>query len=244
MTDQPVLEKHTIGYVPPEDRHGKVAGPVHALVRDEHRAAARRDRRGRRHGLPPRPLFCVDRAIVVGHLVGGVLMALHSAQGPQMGIPQMIQSRGQFGSYGALIVVVIAAVMYLAFFASNIVLAGQSLHGIAEPVPVSAGNRPRRPRLRADLRDRVPVHPRTEQRRHLGARYQHRGRHRPRSSWPDRPRRSGRRAATPRPASWPRSRSRRSGRSRSRRTSRTTRATSPQTSGCARPSPPPTSAAP
>ena len=23
MTDQPVLEKHTIGYVPPEDRHGK-----------------------------------------------------------------------------------------------------------------------------------------------------------------------------------------------------------------------------
>ena len=24
MTDQPVLEKHTIGYVPPEDRHGKV----------------------------------------------------------------------------------------------------------------------------------------------------------------------------------------------------------------------------
>jgi NCS1 family nucleobase:cation symporter-1 len=56
-----------------------------------------------------------------------------------MGIPQMIQSRGQFGSYGALIVVVIAAVMYLAFFASNIVLAGQSLHGIADPVPVSGG---------------------------------------------------------------------------------------------------------
>ena len=83
-------------------------------------------------------VWCVV-AIVVGHLVGGVLMALHSAQGPQMGIPQMIQSRGQFGSYGALIVVVIAAVMYLAFFASNIVLAGQSLHGIAEPVPVSWG---------------------------------------------------------------------------------------------------------
>ena len=26
-------------------------------------------------------------------------MALHSAQGPQMGIPQMIQSRAQFGSW-------------------------------------------------------------------------------------------------------------------------------------------------
>jgi NCS1 family nucleobase:cation symporter-1 len=54
-------------------------------------------------------------------------MALHSAQGPQMGIPQMIQSRAQFGSLGALLVVLIAGVMYIGFFASNIVLAGKSL---------------------------------------------------------------------------------------------------------------------
>ncbi|MCX5507187.1 cytosine permease [Pseudomonas sp. BJa3] len=78
-------------------------------------------------------------AILVGHLVGGVLMALHSAQGPQMGIPQMIQSRAQFGSLGALLVVVIAGVMYIGFFASNIVLAGKSLHGVVETVPVSVG---------------------------------------------------------------------------------------------------------
>ena len=77
--------------------------------------------------------------LLIGNVLGGAVMALHSAQGPQMGIPQMIQSRGQFGSYGALIVVVIAAVMYLAFFASNIVLAGQSLHGIFEGVPVYVG---------------------------------------------------------------------------------------------------------
>lgn len=138
MTDQPVLEKHTIGYVPPEDRHGKVRdlftlwfgtniAPLPVVT-----------------GAAGVTVFGLDLfwclvAIVVGHLVGGVFMALHSAQGPQMGIPQMIQSRGQFGSYGALIVVVIAAVMYLAFFASNIVLAGQSLHGIADPIPVEAG---------------------------------------------------------------------------------------------------------
>jgi hypothetical protein len=36
-------------------------------------------------------------------------------------------------------VVVFASVMYPAFFASNIVLAGQSLHGIAESAPVSRG---------------------------------------------------------------------------------------------------------
>ena len=78
-------------------------------------------------------------AIVVGQAVGGVLMALHSAQGPQMGIPQMIQSRAQFGSWGALLVTVIAAVMYVGFFASNIVLAGKSVHGIASSVPVPVG---------------------------------------------------------------------------------------------------------
>jgi len=138
MSDQSVVEKHTIGYVPPEDRHGKVRdlftlwfgtniAPLPVVT-----------------GAAGVTVFGLDLfwcvvAIVVGHLVGGIFMALHSAQGPQMGIPQMIQSRGQFGSYGALIVVVIAAVMYLAFFASNIVLAGQSLHGIADPVPVSTG---------------------------------------------------------------------------------------------------------
>jgi purine-cytosine permease-like protein len=138
MSDQFAVEKHTIGYVPPEDRHGKVRdlftlwfgtniAPLPVVT-----------------GAAGVTVFGLDLvwclvAILVGHLVGGIFMALHSAQGPQMGIPQMIQSRGQFGSYGALIVVVIAAVMYLAFFASNIVLAGQSLHGIAEPVPVSTG---------------------------------------------------------------------------------------------------------
>jgi trigonelline permease len=138
MQSQSVVEKHTIGYVPPSDRHGKVRdlftlwfgtniAPLPVVT-----------------GAAGVTVFGLDLfwcviAIIVGHLVGGVFMALHSAQGPQMGIPQMIQSRGQFGSYGALIVVVIAAVMYLAFFASNIVLAGQSLHGIVEAVPVSVG---------------------------------------------------------------------------------------------------------
>jgi hypothetical protein len=114
-------------------------------------------------------------AILVGHLVGGVLMALHSAQGPQMGIPQMIQSRAQFGSLGALLVVVIAGVMYIGFFASNIVLAGKSLHGVVDSVPVPVGIV-----IGAWARDhrhhRLPLHPRAQPHRHLGAGHRHRGR--------------------------------------------------------------------
>jgi NCS1 family nucleobase:cation symporter-1 len=73
-------------------------------------------------------------AIVLGNLIGGVFMALHAAQGPQLGVPQMLQSRGQFGSRGALVVVAVVFVMYLGFVASNLVLAGQSLHLIAPGV--------------------------------------------------------------------------------------------------------------
>jgi NCS1 family nucleobase:cation symporter-1 len=66
-------------------------------------------------------------SILVGNLVGGIFMALHAAQGPRLGVPQMVQSRGQFGSIGALVVVVLVIVMYTGFVASNLVLGGQSL---------------------------------------------------------------------------------------------------------------------
>ncbi|MFE4952695.1 purine-cytosine permease family protein [Streptomyces sp. NPDC056653] len=77
-------------------------------------------------------------ALLVGHLGGGFLMALHSAQGPQLGVPQMIQSRGQFGYVGALAVVLVVIVMYQGFFASNLVVGAQSLSAVA-PVGERAG---------------------------------------------------------------------------------------------------------
>ncbi|MGL6019498.1 MAG: purine-cytosine permease family protein [Gibbsiella quercinecans] len=78
-------------------------------------------------------------AIVVGNLIGAVFMALHSAQGPQLGVPQMVQTRGQFGSWGALLVVALVVVMYLGFFASNLVLGGQALHTVWQPISTNQG---------------------------------------------------------------------------------------------------------
>src|SRR5271168_687409 len=66
-------------------------------------------------------------ALAVGNLVGAVFTALHAAQGPTLGVPQMIQTRGQFGSLGSLLVVGIVIVMYVGFLASNLVLGGQAL---------------------------------------------------------------------------------------------------------------------
>jgi nucleobase:cation symporter-1, NCS1 family len=78
-------------------------------------------------------------AIVLGNAVGALFMALHSAQGPRLGVPQMIQSRAQFGYYGALVVVLVAVAMYVGFFASNLVLGGQSLNQLASGISVDTG---------------------------------------------------------------------------------------------------------
>ena len=51
-------------------------------------------------------------------------MALHPAQGPRLGIPQMIQSRAQFGFYGAVVPILLVIMMYIGFFASSGVLGG------------------------------------------------------------------------------------------------------------------------
>ncbi|WP_410953633.1 purine-cytosine permease family protein [Pseudomonas sp. S1(2024)] len=129
------VENHTVDYVPPAERHGK-ARDLFTLWFSTN--------------IAPLPIvtgamvvqvFHLNLlwglvAIVLGHLVGGVVIALASAQGPQLGIPQMVQSRGQFGRYGALLIVFFTALIYVGFFISNIVLAGKTIHGITPSVPM------------------------------------------------------------------------------------------------------------
>lgn len=78
-------------------------------------------------------------AIVLGNLVGAIFMALHSAQGPVLGIPQMIQSRAQFGIIGAVIPLIIVIFMYLGFFSTSSLLAAQTLRGAFPVISLTAG---------------------------------------------------------------------------------------------------------
>ncbi|MFE6709622.1 purine-cytosine permease family protein [Streptomyces sp. NPDC057695] len=66
-------------------------------------------------------------ALLLGNLLGGIVMALHSAQGPKLGVPQMISSRAQFGVHGAVLPLLLVILMYLGFAATGSVLAGQAL---------------------------------------------------------------------------------------------------------------------
>lgn len=79
-------------------------------------------------------LFWAIVAVVLGNIAGAVFMALHSAQGAKLGVPQLIQSRGQFGFYGALLPVALAAFLYLGFFATTAVIGGQALAAAAPAV--------------------------------------------------------------------------------------------------------------
>lgn len=76
-------------------------------------------------------------ADAIGIAVGTIFMALHSAQGPKLGIPQMIQSRAQFGYYGAILPIILVLIMYIGFFATSGVLGGQALAGAAPGLPLN-----------------------------------------------------------------------------------------------------------
>jgi len=68
-------------------------------------------------------------ATVLGSLFGTFFMAFHSAQGPQLGLPQLVQSRPQFGYLGAALTVwVFALVNYVAYNTSDAILSGDALH--------------------------------------------------------------------------------------------------------------------
>jgi NCS1 family nucleobase:cation symporter-1 len=76
-------------------------------------------------------------AMILGHMVGGIFMASHSAQGPKLGIPQMVQSRAQFGVIGAVIPIFFVVFLYIFYFAASGILGGQSLNAAFPSVSVN-----------------------------------------------------------------------------------------------------------
>jgi NCS1 family nucleobase:cation symporter-1 len=65
--------------------------------------------------------------VILGNIAGAAFMSLHSIQGAKLGVPQLIQSRGQFGFIGALLPIALAACLYLGFFSTTAVIGGQFL---------------------------------------------------------------------------------------------------------------------
>jgi NCS1 family nucleobase:cation symporter-1 len=129
------VETHHIDHIPPAARHGKkwqqlffwaganfnvfnlvLGGAVVAFV-----------------GLT---FWWAIIAIVVGALIGGLLIALHATQGPRLGVPQTIQSRGQFGFYGAAFMFPAVLLLNVGFIAAQFVIQAQSLQAVGGSLTV------------------------------------------------------------------------------------------------------------
>ena len=77
-------------------------------------------------------------AISVGTIIGALLIALHATQGPKLGVPQTIQSRGQFGFYGAAFMFPAVLVLNIGFIAAQLVIQAQSMKGVIGSISIPA----------------------------------------------------------------------------------------------------------
>jgi NCS1 family nucleobase:cation symporter-1 len=69
-------------------------------------------------------------AITAGTLIGALLIALHASQGPKIGVPQTIQSRGQFGFYGAAWLFPAVLALNIGFIAAELVIQAEAMSGV------------------------------------------------------------------------------------------------------------------
>ncbi|CAB3809432.1 hypothetical protein LMG28688_06991 [Paraburkholderia caffeinitolerans] len=120
-----LIERRSIDYIPDAERHGSLFSQftlwfganlqVTAVVVGALAVVLGGD------------VFWSLIGLLAGQVIGGAVMALHGAQGPQLGLPQMISSRVQFGVYGAVVPLALVCVMYVGFSAGGTVLAGQAI---------------------------------------------------------------------------------------------------------------------
>jgi purine-cytosine permease-like protein len=129
------VETRSIEYIPLSERHGKVwhLWPVW-FSGDANLATVATGVVGVALGGH---LLWMAIAVVSGCAFGTFFMAFHSTQGPQLGLPQMIQSRPQFGYLGALLVWGVALIAYIGFNAFNQVLAAQTMGSLYGSAPAA-----------------------------------------------------------------------------------------------------------
>ncbi|MGH3302245.1 MAG: purine-cytosine permease family protein [Streptosporangiaceae bacterium] len=128
------IEAHSIDIIPETERHGKVRSQfllwfatnanVFNFVLGGFAIA---------FGLN---ILWAIIALVVGTLLGMAFTALHAVQGPRLGVPQMIQSRGQFGFYGAILIFLASILLDVGYLAAQQVTQADSLNDLAGGVSI------------------------------------------------------------------------------------------------------------
>ena len=122
------IETRSIDYIPTGERHGKVwhQGPFW-FTGNFVLTTMVTGFTGATLGLP---LIYSVLAIFIGVCLGTFCMAFHANQGPRMGLPQMIQSRAQFGLRGAIVPFLAVIFVYIGFNVFNVILATDAINTV------------------------------------------------------------------------------------------------------------------
>lgn len=125
---KPKIEVRSIDYIPQTERHGKVChqGPFW-FTGNFVLTTMITGFTGSTLGLSA--LYSI-LAIVLGAGLGTFFMVLHANQGPRMGLPQMIQSRAQFGLRGAIVPFMAVVFVYIGFNVFNVILATDAINTV------------------------------------------------------------------------------------------------------------------
>jgi nucleobase:cation symporter-1, NCS1 family len=128
------IEAHSIDIIPPAERHGRPANQFALWF------TANAELLGFVLGgfaiSFGMTLFWAIVSIVAGELLGALFTSLHAIQGPRLGVPQMIQSRAQFGFYGAGFIFLAAILLDVGYLAAQLVLQAQSMNGLIGAVSI------------------------------------------------------------------------------------------------------------
>jgi NCS1 nucleoside transporter family len=120
------VEFHSIDYIPEGQRRGRAWNQTTLwFMADAELATLAIGLIGIAAGLN---LLWAIVAAIIGLGFGTLFQATHSVQGPKLGIPQMIQSRAQFGYYGAIWPQLMAWLEFVGFTVFNVIVGGQALH--------------------------------------------------------------------------------------------------------------------
>jgi nucleobase:cation symporter-1, NCS1 family len=123
------IELRSIDWVPHEERHGKVSHLFAVWF------AGNAELTTFATGVVAMSLggnlIWTMIGLLCGTIFGTFFTAFHSAQGPQLGLPQMIQSRAQFGYLGVAILVLPATfIAYAGYNVANGLLPAQALASV------------------------------------------------------------------------------------------------------------------
>lgn len=122
------MEKRSIDYIPENERHGRIADQgFFWFLGNFNFFTVAIGFVGPSMGLS---LGYTALAAFLGVFLGTILTACHAAQGPELGLPQMLQSRAQFGYRGMIVILLGTMVTFLGFNGVNAILLANGLHHI------------------------------------------------------------------------------------------------------------------